>query len=49
MNKIASYICRGTKKQNSLEEMTGLYRERACVLCVKLEGEVMLCSRWNSK
>jgi hypothetical protein len=48
MHKIAISICRWPKRQNSLQEMTGQYRERAYVWCKKAAGGGMCC-RWNSK
>jgi len=49
MHNIATYTSRGPKKQICLEEPTGIYRERACVWCMKVAGEVILCCRWNRK
>ena len=48
LNKFASSICRCLKKENCLEERTGLYRERTCVLCMKVAAKVMCC-RLNRK
>jgi hypothetical protein len=49
LNKIASSNYRWPKKETCLEELTGLYGERACAWCMKVAGEVMLCCRWNGK